>query len=163
VVQLRRAHEEFDRAGVPLVLIGQATPRHASRFRERLDLDPLPILADEERESYRAAGWRRGNVSQLLGPRSVLSGVKHGARSGDKELARRPADLLAAALPVWKELLRPGGAIGIAFNARVLPRRELAPLVAGAGFEIFDSGAYLDFEHRVDQVIVRDILVGARP
>jgi hypothetical protein len=82
VVQLRRAHEEFDRAGVPLVLIGQATPRHASRFRERLDLDPLPILADEERESYRAAGWRRGNVSQLLGPRSVLSGVKHGARSG---------------------------------------------------------------------------------
>ena len=82
MVQLHRAREEFDEAGVRLVLIGQATPRHAAHFRRRLDLEPLPVLADEERESYRAAGLRRGKVSQLLGPRSVLSGIRHGARSG---------------------------------------------------------------------------------
>ena len=81
-MQLHRAREEFDRAGVRLVLIGQATPRQARHFRDKLDLDPLPVLADEERESYRAAGLKRGGLKQLVGPRSVLSGVKHSARSG---------------------------------------------------------------------------------
>ena len=65
-----------------LVLIGQATPRHANHFRKRLDLEPLPVLADEERVSYRVAGLGRGSVTQLVGPRSVLRGVQHGARSG---------------------------------------------------------------------------------
>jgi hypothetical protein len=81
-VQLHRAREEFDAAGVRLVLIGQATPKHASHFRKKLGLDPLPLLADEERVSYRAARLERGSTAQLLGPRSVLSGIKHSARSG---------------------------------------------------------------------------------
>jgi hypothetical protein len=80
-VQLRRAREEFDRAGVRLVLIGQATPRHARRFRNKLELDPLPVLADRDRKSYRGAGLKRGNLRQLLGARSVLAGFHHGARS----------------------------------------------------------------------------------
>ena len=80
-VQLHRAREQFEQAGVGLVLIGQASPRQASAFRRKLDLD-LPVLADEERATYKAAGLKRANVAQLLGPKSVLSGVKHGARSG---------------------------------------------------------------------------------
>jgi hypothetical protein len=81
-VQLHRAREEFDSAGARLVFIGQATPRHASHFRDKLGLAPVPVLADEERTSYRIAGLGRGSVTQLVGPRSVLSGVRHGARSG---------------------------------------------------------------------------------
>jgi hypothetical protein len=81
-VQLHRAREEFEAAGARLVFIGQATPRHANRFRERLGLDPLQVLADEERRTYRVAGLGRGSATQLVGPRSVLSGLKHGARSG---------------------------------------------------------------------------------
>jgi prostamide/prostaglandin F2alpha synthase len=81
-VQLYRAREQFEQAGLRLVLIGQASPRQARHFRDKLDLDPLPVLADDERESYRAAGLRRANLTQLVGPRSVLSGLKHGARSG---------------------------------------------------------------------------------
>jgi len=81
-VQLHRAREQFERDGVRLVLIGQATPRHATHFRRKLGLDPLPVLADEERETYRAVGLKRANLTQLVGPRSVLAGVKHGARSG---------------------------------------------------------------------------------
>ncbi len=80
-MQLHRAREEFDRAGVKLVLIGQATPRQASAFRRKTGID-LPVLADEERVTYRLAGLRRGSMSQLIGPRSVLAGVKHSARSG---------------------------------------------------------------------------------
>jgi hypothetical protein len=81
-VQLHRAREKFDEAGVRLVLIGQATPRHAKHFRDKQGIAPLPVLADEERESYRAAGWRRADAKQLVGPRSVVSGLKHAARSG---------------------------------------------------------------------------------
>ena len=79
-VQLHRAREEFEQAGARLVLIGQATPRHAAHFRRKLGID-LPVLADEDRRTYKLAGFPRASVGQLLGPRSVLSGVKHGARS----------------------------------------------------------------------------------
>ena len=80
-MQLHRARERFEQAGLRLVLIGQATPRQAAHFRKKLDID-LPVLADESRATYKAAGWRKGNAGQLLGPKSVLSGVKHTARSG---------------------------------------------------------------------------------
>jgi hypothetical protein len=80
-VQLHRAREQFEAAGAGLTLIGQATPRQATAFRRKLKIE-LPVLADEERRTYRIAGFPRASVGQLLGPRSVLSGVKHGARSG---------------------------------------------------------------------------------
>lgn len=64
------------------MLIGQATPRHAKHFAKKLELDGETILADEERQTYKIAGFKKANLGQLLGPRSVLSGVKHGARSG---------------------------------------------------------------------------------
>lgn len=79
-VQLHRAREQFEDAGVRLVLIGQATPRQAAHFRRKLEID-LPVLADDDRRTYKVAGFPRASVGQLLGPRSVLSGVKHGARS----------------------------------------------------------------------------------
>ena len=80
-MQLHRAREQFEEAGAKLVLIGQATPRQAAHFRRKLDID-LPVLADEERSTYKLMGLPRASVGQLLGPKSVLSGVKHGARSG---------------------------------------------------------------------------------
>ena len=80
-MQLHRAREQFEQAGVRLFLIGQATPRQATHFRKKVDID-LPVLADAERATYKAAGWRKANMAQLVGPRSVAAGVKHGARSG---------------------------------------------------------------------------------
>ena len=80
-MQLHRARERFEEAGVRLALIGQATPRQAAHFRRKLEID-LPILADEQRATYKAAGWRKGNMGQLVGPKSVAAGVKHSARSG---------------------------------------------------------------------------------
>jgi uncharacterized membrane protein len=82
-VQLHRARSEFESAGVPLVLIGQATPRHAAHFRRRMGIE-LPVLADPRRTSYRAAGAKVGTVSELLGPRSVRSGIARSIRSGGR-------------------------------------------------------------------------------
>jgi SAM-dependent methyltransferase len=89
-------------------------------------------------------------------------GVQHGSRSAASGLARRPQDLLAAAVPVWATLLRPGGAIGIAWNTLVAPRGEAAAVLASAGLEPVESPPYLQFKHRVDQAIVRDIVVARK-
>lgn len=76
-----RARDRFEEAGVGLVLIGQATPRHAAHFRRRHGID-LPVVADEERESYRAAGAKVGSVGELLGPKVVARGALATIRTG---------------------------------------------------------------------------------
>ena len=77
---MNRAREEFEAAGVPLVLIGQATPRQAAHFRRRQEVD-LRVLADEKRASYRAAGAKVATVGELLGPKSVTRGIVKTAKS----------------------------------------------------------------------------------
>ena len=89
-------------------------------------------------------------------------GVQHGSRSGAARLSRSPAELLAGALPVWTELLRPGGAIGLAWNTNVAGREELSGVLAAGGLEVMDADPYTRFRHRVDQAIVRDVLIARR-
>ncbi len=91
-------------------------------------------------------------------------GVQHGSRSASSPsaLQRSPLDLLAAALPGWVRVLRPGGAVGIAVNNRTSPRARTLQVLADAGLEPLDSAAYQGFEHRVDQAIVRDIVVAVK-
>jgi hypothetical protein len=89
-------------------------------------------------------------------------GVQHGSRAG-RALSRGPADLLADALPVWAELLRAGGALGIAWNTHLARREQLAALLAEHSFEVLDSPPYLGFAHRVDQAINRDLIVARKP
>jgi SAM-dependent methyltransferase len=90
-------------------------------------------------------------------------GVQHGSRSAATGLARNPMDLLAAAAPVWAALLRPGGALGLAWNTHVARREDAAGVLADAGLEPVESAPYLALRHRVDQAIVRDVLVARRP
>jgi peroxiredoxin len=73
-VQLYRAQKEIEAAGATLVLIGQATPRHAAHFRRTMEID-LTILADEHRDSYRAAGAKVATMSELLGPKMLVKGA----------------------------------------------------------------------------------------
>jgi peroxiredoxin len=80
-VQLHRARPDFEAAGARLYLIGQATPRQAAHFRRRLGIE-LPILTDEHRESYKAAGAKIATFGELLGPRVVAKGVSTSARNG---------------------------------------------------------------------------------
>jgi Putative RNA methylase family UPF0020 len=89
-------------------------------------------------------------------------GVQHGSRSPAAALSRKPLELLKAALPVWVELLRPGGAMGLAWNTHVAAREEAAGLLEQAGLEVCDSPAYRGFRHRVDSSIDRDVLVARK-
>ena len=73
-MQLHRARAQFEQAGGNLVLIGQATPRDAAQFRRRQGIQ-LPVLADEERLSYKAAGAKSGGVGELFNPKVVAKGA----------------------------------------------------------------------------------------
>jgi len=78
---LDRAQQEFEAAGARLVLIGQLTPRHAAHFRRRQKIS-LPVLADEQRASYKAVGAKIGSVADLLGPKVVAKGALTTMRTG---------------------------------------------------------------------------------
>jgi peroxiredoxin len=77
---LDRAREQFEAAGVKLVLIGQATPRQAAHFRRRREIE-LPVLADENRQTYKIAGLKVGGFMDLLGPKVVAKGAMTTART----------------------------------------------------------------------------------
>ena len=79
-MQLHRARQDFEAAGASLTLIGQATPRHAAHFRRRQGID-LPVLADADRRSYKAAGAKVATLTELLGPKVVAKGAATGARN----------------------------------------------------------------------------------
>jgi SAM-dependent methyltransferase len=126
---------------------------HKAGARQRLDL----VCADTTRA---AEFFRSGSFDLLV--TDAPYGVQHGSRT-TAGLARRPHDLLTAAMPVWTRLLRPGGAVGIAWNTLVAPRAEAADIIAASGLEPIEHGPYLNFQHRVDQAIVRDVLVARKP
>lgn len=88
-------------------------------------------------------------------------GVRHGSRT--ERLSRTPMELLRAALPGWVTVLRGGGALGISWNTYVADRAELAGILGDAGLTVLDDGPYLGFAHRVDQAIVRDVLIATKP
>jgi SAM-dependent methyltransferase len=90
-------------------------------------------------------------------------GVQHGSRTPAKGLARDPLALLAAAAPVWAGVLRPGGALGVSWNTYVARREDAAKALADAGLVVRDDGPYAGLRHRVDQAIVRDVLVARKP
>ncbi len=80
-MQLHRDRDKFEKAGVRLMLIGQVTPRHAAHFRRKTKIE-LPVLADEDRASYRAAGAKRASVGELVGPRVLAKGIKTAVTQG---------------------------------------------------------------------------------
>ena len=89
-------------------------------------------------------------------------GVQHGATVGAGTPSRTPDAFLADALPVWHDVLRPGGGVALAFNRRTLPRARVVELATGSGLRVADPDDER-FVHRVDRSITRDVLIACRP
>lgn len=102
---------------------------------------------------------RPGTVDVVVG--DLPYGVQHGSR-GPSGLVRSPLELLDGALPGWASRLRPGGAMGLAWNVRVAPRARVAELLEFAGLTVLDGPGYDDLQHRVDRSITRDVIVARR-
>jgi len=84
-------------------------------------------------------------------------GVQHG--SHQQHLARSPIELLERVIPVWAQLLRKGGAIGLSYNTYVAKREQLTGILDANEFAVRELE---DFTHRVDQAINRDLLVARK-
>ena len=124
---------------------------------------------DDDRQEVVAVTADTADAVRHLGGSSVdvivtdlPYGVQHGSTAGDG-LRRSPEDLLAAALPAWRKVLRPGGALAASWNTKVLPRAALVALLEAAGLVVLAGETYESFAHRVDQAVDRDVVVARRP
>ena len=128
--------------------------------KERYKAGEVLRLSFVNGDTVRAAEFFRPSSFDV-----VVTDAPYGVRHGSREsgLSRAPARLVREALPGWVKVLRSGGALGLAWNTFVAERAELAGLMAEAGLTVLDSGAYRGFEHRVDQAIIRDVLVARKP
>jgi hypothetical protein len=62
---LRDHQHEFFEKGAGLAAIGLGDMRYAQVFREETGIE-FPLLVDEQRVAYRAAGLRKGSLLHLL-------------------------------------------------------------------------------------------------
>ncbi|MCL2604209.1 MAG: hypothetical protein FWD90_07000 [Defluviitaleaceae bacterium] len=90
-------------------------------------------------------------------------GVQHSSKDNKKTqsgFTRNAMGLLKEALPIWLKVLKPGGVIALSWNLFLITRKEMDELFAAHGLAVPESVASLDFTHRVDQAIERDVIVG---
>ncbi len=94
----------------------------------------------------------------------IVSDLPYGVRHGSEGPARQrsPLSLVEECIDGWARVLRPNGAMGLAFNTMTCPRADLIALCESAGFDVCDEPAYLTLEHRVDQSINRDVVISRR-
>jgi tRNA G10 N-methylase Trm11 len=115
------------------------------------------MVADDTTHAIDHLGRR--SVDLIVG--DLPYGVQHGSRTSG-HLARKPEDLVETALPVWRDVLRPGGAMALAWNTRTFATEKMISIVSEAGLEpVIDE--YTSFRHRVDRAITRDVVVAHRP
>jgi hypothetical protein len=86
-------------------------------------------------------------------------GVRHENRPGEGRISRRPDELLQKALPVWRQLLRGTGAMGLSWNLKTLDRARMFAHLAEADLHPCQDEGDTSFVHRVDRAITRDLVV----
>ena len=90
---------------------------------------------------------------------SLITDFPYGVRAGSRneKLTPIPLDeLLDAALPSWKRLLKPNGRIVVAYNSKTLPRETMLDLIQKHGFR--QRFADIDLRARISRKIHRDII-----
>jgi tRNA G10 N-methylase Trm11 len=127
----------------------------AQEYREGQALELTLVQADT---SEGCDLFRAGAFTAIVA--DAPYGVQH-ASEGDRRV-RSPLELLARALPAWVRVLRSGGALALAWNTHVAGREAIQPLLAASGLEVLDSEAHRGFQHRVDQAILRDLIVARK-
>ena len=142
--------------------IGCAELREKARRRHTFEVGP--------RDDRRTLVLAEGDACRVG---DELEGVRGGARFhaivGDLpygiQHAGAAARLVAEAAAAWEQVLVPGAALALAWDATRLPRQAIAAAVRDhSGLVVRDDGPYAQLEHRVDRVIKRrDVLVAVRP
>jgi hypothetical protein len=114
------------------------------------------LLADMVKDDTVNAGAHFGARSFDLLVGDLPYGVRHGSTTGDA-LSRSPEELVRAALPGWRQLLRSGAGLALSWNVKTLARPVFEEMLTGAGFSVVQDAAA--FDHRVDRTITRGVVL----
>lgn len=146
---------------------GRLTVRGRSigtRFEARLAEDKRTLRAGGQQVTVLGCDTRElgellpdGRIDAVVA--DLPYGVQHGAHTGGS-VRRSPLEVLAAAAPGWRRLMRPGAGMALALNRRTAPFAEAAAVLAEAGLTVVSADGA--FRHRVDQAIDRDVLLAVR-
>ena len=111
---------------------------------------------------YATAFYKKGFFDLVVG--DLPYGVQHGNVTNQKQgsLTRNPSELLERCLPVWLDVLKPGGVVALSWNTNVLPRADMERLFTRYRLSVKNDDAFAGFAHRVDQSIMRDIIVAVK-
>lgn len=149
VVPIRREHTQ----------LGKRLDISLGVTKERYKAGDVLRLSYVHGDTTRAAEFFRPGTFDVI-VTDAPYGVQHGSRG--EHLSRSPVHLIREAAPGWVKLVRQGGALGVSWNTHVADRDELAAVLTEAGLTVLDSEPYLGFQHRVDQAIVRDIVIARK-
>ena len=88
-------------------------------------------------------------------------GIQHAPQSGTKPepLSR----FLLRVLPVWKSVLKPGGAIALSFNTLTLPSEQVRQALSQSGFILHADEYSSSLCHEVEHAVIRDVVFALNP
>lgn len=96
MAEIERHHEEIKAAGIrQVVLLALGEPKHAAFFGPRL-APSAKSLAARSTEVYSDYGLRQGGLTELVGPRTVLSGLRAAAKGNRQGPATGDVRMLGA-------------------------------------------------------------------
>ena len=81
MVDVRNDYPQFQQAGGEVAVVAMAEPQQAAGFRSKYEL-PFRLLADPQRQAYRAYGLQRGSAWKVAGPAVWAAGLKAVVRHG---------------------------------------------------------------------------------
>ena len=94
-------------------------------------------------------------------------GVHHGSKQNTKKpknagMTRNALGLVSESLPGWIKVLQPGGVIVLAWNLFLISREQMIELLTQNGLRVPENISNINFAHKVDQAIDRDLVVGLK-
>ncbi|WP_448549931.1 TRM11 family SAM-dependent methyltransferase [Thalassotalea fusca] len=90
-------------------------------------------------------------------------GVQHGNKqTNDPKMDRSALQLLKEAVPAWKSCLKTKGAMVLSFNEFTMKRADVAEVLSDVGFTVLNDAPYINYVHRVDQSINRNLIVAVK-
>lgn len=101
----------------------------------------------------------KANTAHLL-IADLPYGVQHAPQAGQR--AGSFFSMLKDALPGWRKVLQPGGAIALSFNTYTLKKADLKSMIADTGFTVLTAPPYDDFDHWVEQAVQRDLVIARK-
>ena len=75
VKEYRDAVAEIERSGLNVVIVTPASEEDTAFFAQPLDL-PFAVYCDPEQAAYRAYGFEKGSIGQMINPRIIARGFQ---------------------------------------------------------------------------------------